>query len=85
MLWLLTPYVLLSIRSGEMSANAGGLILWPAKALLLAGFVLLGLQGVSEVIKRIAIMAGIIDDPNPHHATHAVAEADESAGKSIDG
>ena len=85
MLWLLVPYVLTSVRSGEMSANAGGLILWPAKALLLAGFVLLALQGVSEVIKRIAIMAGIIDDPNPHHATHAVAEADETAGKSIDG
>ena len=85
MLWLLVPYVLLSIRSGEMSANAGGLILWPAKALLLAGFVLLALQGISEVVKRIAIMAGIMADPNPHHATHAIAEADESAGKSIDG
>jgi len=85
MLWLLLPYVLLSIRSGEMSANAGGLILWPAKALLLAGFVLLALQGISEVVKRIAIMAGIMADPNPHHATHAIAEADESAGKSIDG
>jgi TRAP-type mannitol/chloroaromatic compound transport system permease small subunit len=39
---------------GETSANAGGLILWPAWALMPVGFVLLGLQGVSEIIKRIA-------------------------------
>ena len=85
MLWLLVPYVLVSIRSGEISANAGGLILWPAKSLLLIGFALLTLQGVSEVIKRIAIMRGIIADPNPHHATHAIEEADPTAEGRIDG
>ena len=63
MLWLLVPYVTLSFRSGEMSTNAGGLIIWPAKALLLAGFVLLTAQAMSEIIKRIAIMRGMIEDP----------------------
>ncbi|MCB1398871.1 MAG: TRAP transporter small permease subunit, partial [Rhodobacteraceae bacterium] len=51
MLYLLFPYVMLSVRSGEVSTNSGGLIIWPAKALILAGFVLLFLQGVSEIIK----------------------------------
>lgn len=70
MLWLLTPYTLEAMRSGEMSAAAGGLILWPSKALILGGFVLLTIQGISEIIKRVAIMNGLIDDPNPHLATH---------------
>jgi TRAP-type mannitol/chloroaromatic compound transport system permease small subunit len=70
MLWLLTPYTLEALRSGEMSAAAGGLILWPSKALILGGFVLLTIQGISEIIKRIAIMNGLMDDPNPHLATH---------------
>ena len=47
-----------------MSANAGGLIRWPVKILLPIGFTLLALQGVSELIKRIAFLAGMIDDPN---------------------
>ncbi|MEP9352553.1 TRAP transporter small permease subunit [Xanthobacter sp. KR7-65] len=62
MVWLSVPFVLGSLSSGEMSTNAGGLILWPAKALILIGFVLLLLQGVSELIKRIAIMRGDLDD-----------------------
>ena len=65
------PYVGLSYRSGEMSNNAGGLILWPAKSMLLIGFVLLGLQGVSEIVKKIAIMRGDMDDPTPYVPTHA--------------
>ena len=71
MLWLLVPYTWHAIKSGEVSANAGGLILWPSKAIILAGFVLLTLQAFSEIIKRIAIMQGIIDDPNPHASSHA--------------
>ena len=70
MLWLLFPYALEALRSGEMSAAAGGLILWPSKALILGGFILLTIQGISEIIKRIAIMNGLMDDPNPHLATH---------------
>ena len=58
------------ISSGEVSANAGGLIIWPAKALLLAGFVLLVLQGVSEIIKKIAVMRGDMADPTPFISVH---------------
>lgn len=62
MVWLSVPFVLNSLASGETSTNAGGLILWPAKALILLGFLLLLLQGASELIKRIAIMRGDLDD-----------------------
>src|SRR5262249_48548414 len=54
MIYELVPWVILSIRSGEISANAGGLILWPARVVILVGFVLLFFQGLSELIKRIA-------------------------------
>ena len=43
-----------------MSSNAGGLILWPAKLLVPVGFVLLALQGISELIKRIAFLPGVV-------------------------
>ena len=67
-LWLSLPLVAESIRITEMSANSGGLIRWPVKALLPIGFSLLALQAVSELIKRIAFLAGRIDDPNAKHA-----------------
>ncbi len=79
MVWYLGPYALRSLRSGEMSTNAGGLIIWPAKALLLAGFVLLALQGISEIIKKIAIMRGEMDDPNPFVSAHEQAELEAKA------
>ena len=47
-----------SITSGEMSASAGGLMIWPARICLLIGFVLLFFQGISEIIKKIAVMRG---------------------------
>jgi TRAP-type mannitol/chloroaromatic compound transport system permease small subunit len=56
-----TPFALLSLQSGEMSSNAGGLIVWPAKMLVPLGFLLMVLQGVSEIIKRIAYLAGKLD------------------------
>jgi TRAP-type mannitol/chloroaromatic compound transport system permease small subunit len=71
MVYFLVPYVLMSYRSGEGSSSAGGLIVWPAKAILLAGFLLLAAQGVSEIIKKIAIMRGDMDDPTPYVPTHA--------------
>ncbi|HVK32672.1 MAG TPA: TRAP transporter small permease subunit [Burkholderiaceae bacterium] len=49
--------------TGEMSQNAGGLIRWPAWALLPLGFAILALQAVSELIKRIAFITGHIDEP----------------------
>lgn len=57
------PLVIQAYNSGEMSSNAGGLIRWPVYALLPAGFVLLSLQGVSELIKRVAFLQGLIEDP----------------------
>ncbi|HEV7251082.1 MAG TPA: TRAP transporter small permease subunit [Shinella sp.] len=71
MVYFLVPYVTMSFRSGEGSSSAGGLIVWPAKAILLAGFVLLAFQGVSEIIKKIAIMRGDMDDPTPYVPSHA--------------
>jgi len=50
-------------RSNEVSTNAGGLTVWPARLMLPVGFFLLVLQGFSELIKRIAFLAGLIPDP----------------------
>lgn len=60
-LWDGIPFALVSIRSAEMSSNAGGLIVWPAKLLVPLGFALIILQGISEIIKRIAFLTGRID------------------------
>lgn len=79
MLYYLVPYVTMSYVSGEVSSSAGGLIIWPAKAILLFGFLLLALQGVSEIIKKIAIMTGNMDDPTPYVPTHAPLEDAASA------
>lgn len=79
MMFYLFPYVSLSYRSGEMSTNAGGLILWPAKSLLLISFILLVVQGVSEIIKKIAILRGDMDDPNPFISSHEMAEVEAEA------
>ncbi len=57
------PWFLQSYRIGEMSSNFGGLIQWPAKGLIIAGFFLLAIQAASELIKRIAVMQGRIADP----------------------
>jgi len=76
MVCYLVPYVLRSYGSGEMSTNAGGLIIWPAKAMLLAGFLLLALQGISEIIKKIAVMTGRLEDPTPFEPTHPPLEMD---------
>jgi TRAP-type mannitol/chloroaromatic compound transport system permease small subunit len=79
MIYYFIPYVSLSYRIGEVSTNAGGLILWPAKALLLIGFSLLGLQGVSEIIKKIAVMRGDMEDPTPFASTHGALEIEAKA------
>lgn len=55
-LWLSWPIFWGALTSGEMSSDAGGLIRWPAKMLIPLGFALLVLQGISETIKRIAIL-----------------------------
>ncbi len=67
-MWLSLPLVAESYRIHEYSANAGGLIRWPVKILLPIGFALLALQGISEMIKRIAFLQGLIADPNAKDA-----------------
>ncbi|SCW30154.1 TRAP transporter small permease subunit [Ancylobacter rudongensis] len=59
--WLSFPFFWQSFLSDEVSQNAGGLILWPAKLLLPLGFALLTVQGLSELIKRIAALSGILE------------------------
>ena len=61
---LATPLAYGAFVSKEMSSNAGGLIRWPVFALLPIGLLALGLQGVSELIKRIAFLRGLIPDPS---------------------
>jgi len=74
MVWLCIPFVLNSLASAEASVNAGGLILWPAKALILLGFALVFLQGVAELIKRVAIMRGALQEDAAADLHEAEAE-----------
>ena len=71
------PFFLQGWRSGEMSSNAGGLIRWPVYALIPIGFTLLGLQGVSELIKRLAFLAD--RGPDPAQKVHAKTPEEELA------
>jgi len=64
---LAMPLVINAFVTGEVSSNAGGLIRWPVFALLPLGLALLGLQGVSELIKRIAFLQGLVPDPTKKH------------------
>ena len=70
------PFFMRSYEIHEQSGNAGGLPQWPAKSLIIVGFTLLFIQGVSELIKRIAIMRGLIPDPHASqvHALEAEVE-----------
>jgi TRAP-type mannitol/chloroaromatic compound transport system permease small subunit len=61
--WLSWPMFWNSYVGNEMSMNAGGLIRWPVKLLVPAGFLLLVLQGFSELIKKVAILTGDAPDP----------------------
>lgn len=79
LLWTSVPFFLNSYGIDEQSLNAGGLPQWPAKALVPLGFFLLTLQGISELIKRVAIFTGRMADPNEgsggsHAALAAEAE-----------
>ena len=79
MIYFFWPYFLLSYNNGETSSSAGGLLIWPAKSLLLIGFVMLALQGISEIIKKIGVMRGLIPDPNPFVSAHEAAELEGQA------
>ncbi|MBT9369247.1 TRAP transporter small permease subunit [Rhizobium sp. CSW-27] len=77
MTYLAWPWFWLSYQSGEISSNAGGLIIWPAKLVVLIGFALLLAQAVSEIIKRFAVVTGRIADPReaPDVDTNQASEA----------
>ena len=68
------PFFLRSVEINEQSGNAGGLPQWPAKSLVMIGFAMLLIQGVSELIKRIAVMRDLI--PDPHAAQVHALEAE---------
>ena len=70
------PFFLRSYEINEQSSNAGGLAQWPAKSLIMLGFTFLLVQGISELIKRIAVMRGLIPDPHASkpHAIEAEVE-----------
>jgi TRAP-type mannitol/chloroaromatic compound transport system permease small subunit len=68
------PFFLRSVEINEQSGNAGGLPQWPSKALIMIAFAMLLVQGLSELIKRIAIMRELI--PDPHAAQVHALEAE---------
>jgi TRAP-type mannitol/chloroaromatic compound transport system permease small subunit len=70
------PFFMRSLAINEQSMNAGGLPQWPAKGLVLLGFLLLFFQGISELIKRIAVMRGLIPDPYGGLSSHDAIEAE---------
>ena len=70
------PFFVRSFRINEQSMNAGGLPQWPAKSLIMIGFALLFLQGISELIKRIAVMRGLIPDPHASQVNAIEAEVE---------
>ncbi len=73
-MWLSWPLFMDSYTRNEVSTNAGGLIIWPARLMVPIGFFLLILQGVSELIKRIAFLAGRIPNPLERHEKSAEDE-----------
>jgi TRAP-type mannitol/chloroaromatic compound transport system permease small subunit len=73
------PMFVESFIRHEISADAGGLLRWPVKALIPAGFLLLSLQGVSEIIKRVAFLRGLISDPSERHRDPYLEEAGKTS------
>jgi TRAP-type mannitol/chloroaromatic compound transport system permease small subunit len=73
-LWYGIPFFLQGWRSGEVSNNPGGLIRWPVYLMLPLGFSLLLLQGWSELIKRIAFLQGLIEDPTAKRVEKTVEQ-----------
>ena len=70
------PFFMRSVEINEQSGNAGGLPQWPAKSLIIVGFTLLLLQGISELIKRIAVMRSLIPDPHASQVNALEAEVE---------
>ena len=73
-MWLSWPVFVDAFQRSEVSTNAGGLIVWPARLLVPLGFALLVAQGVSELIKRVAFLKGMIPDPSEKHVVKTAEE-----------
>jgi TRAP-type mannitol/chloroaromatic compound transport system permease small subunit len=69
--YLSWPVFVRTLTHNEVSTNAGGLMIWPARLLVPVGFTLLALQGLSELTKRVAFLAGKGPDPVKRHDAHA--------------
>lgn len=76
MIWTAWPFAELSYRINEQSLNAGGLPQWPAKMIVPIAFIALFAQGISELIKRLAILRGDMEDPGLGGGHHEQAEAE---------
>ncbi|MFB6449786.1 TRAP transporter small permease subunit [Bradyrhizobium tunisiense] len=70
------PFFQRSFHINEQSGNAGGLPQWPAKSLIMIAFAFLLVQGISELIKRIAVMRGLITDPHESQVSALEAEVE---------
>lgn len=70
------PFFMRSVEINEQSGNAGGLPQWPAKSLIIIGFTMLLVQGISELIKRIAVMQDLIPDPHASQVKAIEAEVE---------
>jgi len=73
-MWLSWPVFVDAYQRHEVSTNAGGLIIWPARLMVPIGFLLLVLQGYSELIKRVAFLRGLIPDPTEKHEGPSLEE-----------
>ena len=73
-MWMSWPVFVDAWVRNEISTNAGGLIVWPARLMLPIGFFLLILQGFSELIKRVAFLRGLIPDPTEKHEGPSLEE-----------
>jgi len=77
MVWHGIPFFLRSVEINEQSGNAGGLPQWPSKALIMIAFAMLFIQGISELVKRIAVMRDLIPDPHAGQKSSLEVEAEE--------
>ena len=73
-MWLSWPLFVDAYTRNEVSANAGGLIIWPARLMVPVGFLLLIVQGLSELIKRVAFLMHLIPDPHEKIVTQTAEE-----------
>ena len=74
------PFCLVSYGQNEQSLNAGGLPQWPSKGLIALAFAMLMIQGLSELVKRVAIMRDLIPDPHANQKSSLETEAEEIIG-----